>query len=77
MRPRIEDLMVFSCFGSYDPQHPQRWCRISSEMRHENAARFSNLRQEKGCALFLNPKHSSSHRTSQEVRWLKNAAGVL
>jgi hypothetical protein len=24
MRPRVEDLMVFSCFGSYDPQHPQR-----------------------------------------------------
>ena len=29
-------------------------------MRHENAARFSNLRQEKGCALLLNPKDSSS-----------------
>jgi len=35
-------------------------CRISSEMRHENAARFSNLRQEKGCALLLNPKDSSN-----------------
>jgi hypothetical protein len=24
MRPRVEDLMVFSSFGSYDPLHPQR-----------------------------------------------------
>jgi hypothetical protein len=22
MRPRVEDLMVFSYFGSYDPQYP-------------------------------------------------------
>ena len=35
-------------------------CRISSEMRRENAVRFSNLRQEKGCALLLNPKDSSA-----------------
>ena len=40
--PPVEDPMVFSCFGSGDPQHPQRGCRISSEMRHEKNPKDSS-----------------------------------